>query len=395
MNQNFARVTLARFCFTIAVQAQAVLMGWQMYELTHDPLKLGLIGLAAAIPALSLALFAGLWVDRGNPLRFYQAVIGISLISVLISWHATSEFNLYVAAILTGIMRSFTGPSMNSLVPKIVTREELRQASAYSTTANRMGVVIGPALAGILLGIQGYSLPYLLIVVFLVVGSLSLLWVQYRHVKNTAHVVERKSVVHELMVGVKFVANHRLLLSALSLDMFAVLFGGVTAMLPVFAAEVLKVGPSGLGYLRAAPALGAILMGFYLIKNPVKKNAGRWLFISVLGFGFCILVFAFSKNYFLSLAVLALSGALDSVSMVVRGAIVQLCSPEAMRGRIAAVNSMFIGSSNELGEFESGLAASTLGLIPSVVFGGTMTLLTVVLVFWKARELRSLDLSKL
>ena len=323
-------------------------------------------------------------------------VILSSACSVLIGWHAKTPADLYIAAIMTGLVRSFTGPAMNSLIPKLVTREELRIASAYSTTANRLALVIGPGLAGVLLGIHGYGLPYAVSMVSLFVASLSLLLVRYSHIPPVREVkTVNPSIRHELLIGVKYVFKHPLLLSAMSLDMFAVLFGGVTALLPIYAAEVLFVGPSGLGWLRAAPAFGAIFMGFYLIKKPIRENAGRWLLTAVLGFGVCILVFGISKNYWLSLGALAVSGALDSISMVVRGAIVQLCSPDNMRGRIAAVNSIFIGSSNEIGEFESGVAAKLLGTVPSVLFGGSMTVLTVLIVFWKAKDLRSLDLSKL
>lgn len=372
-------------------------MGWQMYDLTHDPLQLGLIGLAAAVPALSLSLFAGLFVDRRNPLRTYQTVILCSFCSVMIAWHAAGPRDLYVAAILTGLVRSFASPSLNSLVPKLVTREELRVASAYSTTANRLAMVIGPGLAGVLLGIHGYTFPYVLAIASLAIATVSLLFVNYEHAPYVAPKIahEKPSIKDELLAGVRYVSRHPLLLSAMSLDMFAVLFGGVTALLPIYAAEILNVGPSGLGWLRAAPAMGAIVMGFYLIKKPIKRHAGGILLTAVLGFGACILVFAVSKNYWLSLSVLAISGALDSISMVVRGAIVQLCSPEHMRGRVGAVNAIFIGSSNELGEFESGVAAKLLGTVSSVIFGGSMTVLTVLIVFWKAKELRSLDLSKL
>jgi hypothetical protein len=199
----------------------------------------------------------------------------------------------------------------------------------------------------------------------------------------------------ELLSGFRFVWAHPVLLSAMSLDMFAVLFGGVTAMLPVFAVEVLHTGPVGLGWLRAAPAMGAILMGTVLVRNPVSKSAGSKLLASIAGYGICVLIFGLSKSYFLSFGALLVSGALDSVSMVIRGAIVQLCSPEGLRGRIAAVNAVFIGSSNEIGEFESGLAAKVFGTVPSVLFGGCMTLLTVAWVGWRSSEIRNLDLSRL
>jgi hypothetical protein len=248
-------------------------------------------------------------------------------------------------------------------------------------------------VAGVLLAVQGYMLPYRVAQVCLVLGSISLLFIKYHHHKPLK--VQNPSLFHELSIGVKYVFAHPLLLSVMSLDMFAVLFGGVVAMLPIYAAEVLHMGPEGLGWLRASPAMGAIFMSLYLIKKPITKHAGTALLWSVFGFGICILVFGISKNFWLSFAALAISGALDSVSMVVRGAIVQLCSPENMRGRIAAVNSIFIGSSNEIGQFESGVAAKLLGTVNSVLFGGTMTLVTVAFVFLRSKRLRSLDLNEI
>lgn len=370
-------------------------MGWQMYDLTKDPWMLGLIGLAEAIPALSMALFAGWLVDRFNPLRFYQAMLGVSFCSMMISWNAQTPTGLFVAAVITGFARSFTGPSMNSIIPRLVSRDELKRSAAWTTTAFKSATVVGPGLAGVLLAIQGYVFPYALAVSSLVLGSICLLFIRYRHSREPRVMAQKESFVSELLVGARYVFNHPLLLSALSLDMFAVLFGGVTALLPIFAAEVLNVGPQGLGWLRAAPAFGAIWMGLYLIRRPITQGAGKKLLVSVVGFGVCILVFGLSKDFWVSIVALALSGAFDSVSMVIRGAVVQLCSPEHMRGRIAAVNSIFIGSSNEIGEFESGAAASLLGLIPSVLFGGSMTLMTAVVVFWKSKALRELDLSKI
>jgi MFS family permease len=395
MNPNFFRAIAARFLFSLAVQSQAVLMGWQMYELTRDPLMLGLIGLAEAIPALSLALFSGYLVDRLNPIRIYQAVIGVSFLSAMIAWNAERPAQLFFAAALTGIMRSFSGPAMGSIIPRIVTREEIKRSSAYTAFAFQFAGVAGPGLAGVLIGIRGFTFPYLLVASSLVIASLALLFVEYRHVPKAVPVDRSRSFGGELLVGLRFVFRHPLLLSSMSLDMFAVLFGGVTALLPVFAVEILHAGPTGLGWLRAAPALGAMVMGAFLIRNPVSRHAGKKLIAAVFGFGVCILVFALSKNYILSWCALAVSGALDSVSMVVRGSILQLCSPEEMRGRILSVSSIFIGSSNEIGAFESGVAARLLGTVPSVLFGGGMTLLTAGVVFWRAKELWELDLSRL
>lgn len=393
MNSRFYWFVVTRFLFVMATQIQAVLMGWQMYDLSHDPLQLGLLGLAEALPAISLALFSGWLVDRFNPYRFYQMTLLVSFISITLSSVAQDATALYVAAILTGIARSFTGPAANSIIPRIVTREELKRSSAFTTIAFKAGTVLGPGIAGVLLAVNGYGLPYKISQVSLILSSFALLFINYAHQNQPRE--PNPSLLPELLEGVRFVFKHPLLISVMSLDMFAVLFGGVVAMLPIYAAEVLHMGPEGLGWLRAAPAFGAILMSLQLIRKPITHRAGPALLASVFGFGICILVFGISTSFWISFGALALSGALDSISMVIRGAIVQLCSPEKMRGRIAAVNSIFIGSSNEIGQFESGVAAKLLGTVPSVLFGGTMTLLTVIIVFFKSKELRNLDLNQI
>ena len=332
-------------------------------------------------------------MDHFNPFRFYQVTLFVSFISIWISSVAHAPQYLFYAAILTGIARSFTGPAANIIIPSIVTRDELKRSSAFTTVAFKAGMVVGPGIAGVLLAVQGYILPYRIAQLSLVLGSVSLLFIQYSHQRKVR--TKNPSLLPELLMGAKYVFQHPLLLSVMSLDMFAVLFGGVVAMLPIYAVEVLHMGPEGLGWLRSAPSFGAILMSLYLIRKPITKHAGAALLWSVLGFGICVLVFGVSTSFWLSFAALALSGALDSISMVIRGAIVQLCSPEAMRGRIAAVNSIFIGSSNEIGQFESGVAAKLLGTIPSVIFGGSMTILTVLIVFLRSKRLRHLDLNEI
>jgi hypothetical protein len=393
MNPHFYRATSVRFLFSLSVQSQAVLMGWQMYEFTRDPLKLGLIGLAEALPALGLSLFSGYLVDRLNPLRIYQTIVWVSMVSVLISWNASGPSALFLAAVLTGLVRSFSSPSMGALIPRLISRSELKKSAAFTALAFQFAGVVGPGLAGILLGIHGYAYPYAFCVSALLVASITLLTVDYRHPVSEQTHVEKKSLLGEMLLGIRFVFNHPVMLSSMSLDMFAVLFGGVTALLPVFSAEILHTGPSGLGWLRAAPAIGAMIAGVILLRRPISSGAGKKLLGAVFGFGLCILVFAVSRSYFLSWVMLALSGALDSVSMVIRGSILQLASPEGMRGRIASVSAIFIGSSNEIGAFESGLAARLMGTVPSVLFGGGMTLLTVLIVAIRGKKLRELDLS--
>lgn len=391
----FYFLVAVRFFGSFSVQLQSVIVGWQMYQMTGEPLDLGLVGLAEAIPAIGLALFAGYLVDRGNPKKIISGVILVSLASMVLAWLATTPGELYFAALLTGIARSLYSPSFQSLLPRLVSKGTLHRAIAAGTSAMKLAYVSGPAAGGFLLGWAGENVAYGLGTTFLVLAIGAVVVMKYDHSAYAHRKVESVSFTTELFAGLRFVFGHRLLLSVLSLDMFAVLFGGVTAMLPVVAADVLHTGPEGLGVLRAAPAIGALAMSLWLVRNPVNRNAGRRLLEVVAGWGICILVFAVSRDLWLSSATLCLSGALDSVSMVIRGSIVQLVSPEKMRGRISSVNSIFIGSSNELGAFESGLAAQLFGLVPSFYFGGVMTLIVVGVIAKWVPELAKVDLDRL
>jgi MFS family permease len=405
--RDFRLLTQARFLFGISVQIQAVVIGWQIYEIKHDPLYLGLTGLVEAAPALSLALFAGEFVDRNNPLRIYRNVILLSLVSALILLFTASPFFpaadgqkilwLYLAAFITGSARGFSGPALYALIPQLVHREVLKVSSAWLSAAFQFASIGGPAIGGLLYSWRGPTLPYLIESLGLFSALVLLRGIAHRPrpAPKDGLAAEKASRIQNIASGVKFVFGHQLLLSALALDMFAVLFGGVTAILPVFAAEILHIGPTGLGVLRAAPALGALFMSIYLIRHPIRGQVGRLLLSVIAGFGLCIISFGISRHYWLSLSLLVLSGALDSVSMVIRGTIVQLSSPEDMRGRIASVNSVFISSSNEIGAFESGVAAKLLGTVPSVIFGGTMTLLTVAATTLLAPKLRRMKIEEL
>lgn len=392
-SSSFYRLIFARFALGFSTQAQAILLGWQMYEMTNDPLQLGLVGLCEAIPALSLALFAGYLVDLVSPKRIYQVVQVLSLVSLLIAWNAHSREQLLLAAVVTGMVRGFASPAIQAMIPRLVPLSEISRAVAWNASVNKLATVGGPALAGVLLGIWGLRLPYALACALLGVSLIATQLIHLNPFQKSVRV--QKSFIDELFQGVRFVIREPRMLSALTLDMFAVLFGGVMAILPVFVKDVLHAGPEALGVLRAAPAVGAVIMGFYLIGRPIERNAGRLLFWVVFGFGLCILAFAASKSLAMAAIFLALSGALDSVSMVIRGAIVQLLSPDEMRGRIASVNSIFIGSSNELGAFESGVAAKLLGTIPSIYFGGCMTLLSVLVIYGIHPRLWKLDLREL
>jgi MFS family permease len=395
LGRDFRLLVAVRFLGSFSVQLQAVILGWQMYELTRDPLHLGLIGLVEAVPAIGLALFAGWFVDRSNPKRVISAVVFVSLLSMAIAWAARDPLHLFLAAFLTGLARSFYSPSFQSLTPRLVAKKDIHRGVAASNSAMKLAYVTGPAAAGLLLGWKGAGTAYAIGSAFFTLAIGCALALRYDHSRFRSAPKADRKFLDELTAGLRFVFSNRLLLAALSLDMFAVLFGGVTAILPMISEEILHAGPRGLGFLRASPAIGALAMSLWLVRRPPNRGAGRLLLKVVAGFGICTIAFAVSRNVVLSCALLALAGALDGVSLVIRGSIVQLASPEHMRGRIASVNSIFIGSSNEIGAFESGLAAKFLGLVPSVAFGGVMTLLTVAWVARKVPELKTLDLDRL
>jgi MFS family permease len=410
MPNDFIKLMAARLLFTLAVQIQTIVLGWRMYVLTQEPLFLGLIGLAEAVPALGLALHAGYIVDRSRPMVVIRWVVAVSWLSgllLLVSQlpgagvsEQVQTLALFMSSFLTGTARAFSQPAIFSIVPRIIGREDLSRGSAWMASTHQIGSISGPALGGLFFGWLGVSATAGIVCAVLLVAMTALWWIQaspnpLTHSGKSEPSARSESKRTQLFSGLRFVFRHPILLPALSLDMISVFFGGVTALLPIYAAEILRVGPKGLGVLRAAPAIGAAIMSLSLTRWDIRLRAGPWLLSAVTGFGACILVFALSRNYMLSLATLALSGAFDSISMVVRMAAVQLSSPDAMRGRISAVNSIFIGSSNELGEFESGVAAHLFGVIPAAVLGGLVCLATVVGVAWLSPSLRNLNLEEL
>ncbi len=383
--RNFRATLCTRMFITMALQAQAVVVGWQVYSLTKDPFLLGLTGLTEAVPALFCALFAGHVVDISKPFTVYRLtlfalalntfvflLIGGGLVEApggsILPW-------IFGGVFFSGVARSFVAPSAFSLVPKIVSHAEMPAASAWMSSGFQIATITGPAVAGLIYGGYGprgaWIIPaFLMTMAFLVLNTMRL----PPHMPAGAR---NESAVKSIAAGWHFIFRHPILLSVMSLDMFAVLFGGAVAMLPAYADRILHVGAEGLGMLRAAPAVGAVAMSLAIAFNPLKVISARRLLVSVACFGLCMIGFGFSTSFGLSLGFLLLSGVFDSVSMVMRGTIMQLSTPDAMRGRVSAINSMFIISSNELGSFESGLAARYLGLVPSVVFGGVGTLAVV------------------
>ena len=396
---EFRNFTIARLCITIASQMQAVIVGWQIYEITKDPLSLGLIGLAEAIPSISVLFFSGHITDTSDRKKIVMAsVFLMSICSILLLIIASGSLNftdqmtvygIYAVIFLSGIGRGFSAPSFFAFVSQLVPKEILPNAITWNTTTWQTGAVSGPAIGGLLYGIIGATNTYVTILIFWIIAIVLLIPIKK---KPKPEHLESQSLTEQLTAGLKFVFKKKIILGAISLDLFAVLFGGAVALLPIFAGEILFVGPEGLGALRAAPSIGAVIMAVYMTRKPLTKHAGRNLIIGVFGFGICIIVFGLSRNFFLSFAALLLSGAFDSVSVVIRATIIQLMTPDNMKGRVSAVNSIFIGSSNEIGAFESGVAAKFLGTVPSVIFGGIMTLLIVSFVTIISPRMRKLKL---
>jgi MFS family permease len=396
---EFRNFTLARLVITLGSLMQAVIVGWQIYELTRDPLSLGLIGLAEAVPAILVALYAGHITDITDRKKILLSSYGLFILAsvalFVIAIDAVGFLNankvaaIYAALFTSGIARGFMAPSHFAFVSQLIPKEVLPNAITWNTSTWQTGAVAGPAVGGLVYGFFGAGISYFIIVVLICTGFALVASIKK---KPLPEITSHTSLSERLTAGVKFVFKNKIMLGAMTLDLFAVLFGGAVALLPIFAGEILNAGPEGLGVLRAAPSIGAVIMVLAMTRIPLIKNAGRNLIIGVIGFGLCMIAFALSKNFYLSVMILVLSGMFDSVSVVVRSTIIQLETPENMKGRVSAVNSIFIGSSNEIGAFESGVAAKLLGVIPSVLLGGFMTLLVVGIVSYVNPRLRKLKI---
>jgi len=384
---------------TMASLMQSVIVGWQIYDISHNVLLLGFIGLVEVIPQVSISLFAGHYIDLWNRRKIvnYTTLLLIlgSLILLIYSSNAvyfTAKFGIFpvfFTIFLTGLARGILGPAQVALMGQLVPRNLYANAATWNSANWQVAAVMGPAIGGMVYGFWGIIPAY-----SLVLGLYTLSFFMITFIKTGSHEIVETSegVFTRIRSGIDFVFKTPELLGAFTLDMFAVLFGGAVAMLPVFASDILHVGPQGLGVLRACPAIGATLMAFILMFRPPTQKTGRTLFIAVTGFGLCMIGFGLSKSFILSGALLILSGAFDNISVVIRGTILQLFTPNEMRGRVASVNSIFIGSSNELGAFESGVTAKLMGLVPSVVFGGFMTLAVVFTTLRVNKSLRKLSL---
>jgi len=398
LNPAFLRLLTFRIVIVLAYQITAVVVGWHIYELTHDPWALGLVGLAEVIPYFGFALFAGYAVDHYSRRMFgvFACVMlffnALTLTAVSAGWlGGDASYWIYASIAFTGVARAFIGPSYNALFAIVLPREQYARAAGIGSSAFQFGLVAGPALGGILVGWAGTTTAYAVATLLCLGAAVALLSLRVKEPPSA----QSAPVFVSIAEGLRFVFSNQIVFGAQSLDMFAVLFGGAVAMLPAFVQDVFHYGPEGLGILRAAPAVGAVATGLVLARHPISRHAGRWLLSAVAGFGLCIIGFALSPHFWLAGVLLLLSGAFDGISVVMRTTILQLATPDAMRGRVSAINGIFIGSSNELGAFESGLAARLMGLVPSVIFGGTMTLLVVATTAKMAPKLRRLDLRQL
>ena len=393
---NFRRYILGLLAFTIALQIQGTIVGWQIYELTHDKLALGLIGLAEALPFISLSLYAGHVADRHDRRRISIIALGVlaacSIALLVLPLLLPKAPGLVVRAIygvivLSGLARAFLQPARQAMGAEIVPRELYSNAITWRSGTWQLASVIGPATGGFLYAAGGARLAYAADAALMLIGLGAIISMRHRSQINPTHT---EAVGESLSSGIRFVFREKILLGSLTLDLFSVLFGGAVALLPVFADEILHAGPQGLGLLRAAPAIGAVITSLILAHLPPMQRTGRTLFTAVAVFGLCMIVFGLSTSFALSVGVLALSGAADMVSVFIRSTLLQTITPVHMMGRVSAVNSIFIGSSNEIGMFESGVTAQAFGTVPSVVLGGIATLVVVAITGWRVPSLRRL-----
>ena len=401
--REFNTFLLLRFAMVFAWSMQFIIIEWQVYSLTKNPLSLGIIGLMEIIPAVAMALFAGHIVDQKEKKSLlFKCIVGFSIISIglfLLTWPPvvsgwkmdTVLYAIYFMVFLGEIVRSFLGPTIFSLLSLIVPKKAYSNAATWSSSVWQVGSVVGPAVAGFSIHWIGVHWSLCIVIAFSIFSIIALTQIESKPILNKKI---GEPVKESLNACVRFVFNNPAILSSLSLDMFAVLFGGAVALLPIFAQDILKVGPEGFGVLRAAPAVGAFITMFVSAYVPMNKNAGMKLLIAIFGFGVCIIVFGLSTLYWLSVVALFFSGIFDGISVVIRQTILQLKTPDDMRGRVSAVNSIFVGSSNELGAFESGVTAKLMGTVTAVVFGGSMTLLTVLVTGFVSPTFRKLDLQK-
>jgi len=416
--KHFRNFLTVRLTLIMALNMQATIIAYLVYQLTHDKLALGMLGLWEVIPAIGCSLFSGHFVDlmekRGLVLK---GVIGYLLLSIgfiLLAWGKLSAhicvnyivWLIYAGIFIGGVLRAFLGPSSFALLGLLVPREHYANATTWSSTSWQIGAVLGPLLGGFMIAVGGFQVSLAGVTAMELIAAIAMLGIPAMPILKR----EKEPVIKSLGEGLRFVFRTQVILAALSLDMFAVLFGGAVALLPVFSDDILKVGEVGYGWMRSAPGIGSVAMLIILSFVPLKKNAGIKLIIGLLGFGVTTIIFGWcaqvagtnfigtilgckiSPAFLVAFLMLLLGGMFDAVSVVIRGTILQLYTPDSMRGRVAAVNTMFISSSNELGALESGVTAKWMGTVPAVVFGGIMTLVVTGITYVAAPALRQLKL---
>jgi len=391
-DRDFNVFLASRFLSTVAMQIQSVAVGWQVYEITRTPLALGLVGLAEFVPMFLFTLPAGDISDRFDQRKvlaaslFVEGVCGVLLVLLTLG-HLHKVFLFYLVMMLFGAARGFSGPAGQSLLPFVVPPERLPKSIAWSSSAFQTAVIAGPAIGGFLYAV-GPLAAYAVCAICFAGAAVGMATLGGRRL---ARQISRNSALERVIEGIRFVRHRPVVLGAISLDLFAVLLGGATALLPVYARDILYVGPIGLGVLRSAPAVGAALVAISLGRRPLETRTGVKMFAAVAIFGISTIVFGVSTNFYLSLAALFVLGASDMVSVFIRSALIQFATPDSMRGRVSAVNMLFIGASNELGEFESGLTAAWFGTVPAVVIGGIGTMLVVAIWMKLFPPLRTVD----
>lgn len=392
---EFRYFLVMRFFLTIGYQVQGVVIGWYIYNLTKDPLSLGLIGLAEAIPAIGIALYGGYIADKSNKKTLLNKVVGLILFSSTVLFcvtlpPVTAQLGqgwlisiIYIMIFVNGIARGFYAPTAFSLMAMMIPREHYPNSSTWNSSAWQTAAIAGPALGGLLYGFVGINHTFVFVLVCLALSFAMTFFFKSRPANYTSSA----SIFQSLSEGLKFVFKTKMLVGALSLDLFSVFFGGAVALIPVIATEVLHVGATQFGIMRAMPAAGAVITMLLMTRFSPMNKPWRNLLFAVTGFGLSIICYGLSKNFYLTLFFLFLEGAFDSVSVIIRSTILQILTPDEMRGRVSAVNSMFIGSSNEIGQFESGLTARLMTTVPAVVFGGCMTLVVSGVTWFKTKKL--------
>lgn len=390
-----------RFFFTFAYQMQAVVVGFHIYQLTKDPLALAFIGLSEAIPAIGIALYGGYVADKsekkGLLLKIFFGVLLCSLIMLIFTSDRMHHYLptsyilgiMYAMIFCIGLARGFFGPATFTLMGQILPKKLYPNGATWSSSSWQMASILGPMTGGLIYGFSGITAVYVVIVFFILLALVCIFFLN----KHSPVYIPAESIRESLKAGIQFVFKSKMMLGAMSLDLFSVFFGGAVALLPVFADEILKVGSEGLGFMRAAASGGAVVTMLVMTRFPPMEKPWRNLLIAVAGFAVSIICYGLSKNFYLTLFFLFCEGAFDSVSVVIRSTIMQLLTPDEMRGRVSAVNNMFIGSSNEIGAFESGLTAKLMRTVPAVVFGGSMTLGIAFVTYLKTKSLLVLGLS--